>query len=172
MSVKKDGTVVYNNDDEILNKNVYDNHTIPFSLKDIESNKLKLDNIRLKGVHNHSNIAAALAISKIYNIDLKIFKQAIEEFNPLPHRLEYLLTFNNTKIYNDSKATNIAATIAAIKSFKSNIILILGGQNKGDIDFKELTNILKGKIVLSRYLKQLKDLKNGVSLLIKNIING
>ena len=135
MSVKKDGTVVYNNDDEILNKNVYANHSIPFSLKDIESNKLKLDNIGLKGAHNHSNIAAALAISKIYNIDLNFFKQAIEEFNPLPHRLEYLLTFNNTKIYNDSKATNIDSMIVAIDTFDEGIIMIVGGVDKGKTNF-------------------------------------
>ena len=146
-AVKDGGSVVYNNNDKILSKKIYDAHNIiPFNSNDVKFNKLELEDTPLKGKHNQSNIAAALAISKIYNIDIKTFREVIGGFNPLPHRLEYILTWNNTEIYNDSKATNIDSMIVAIDSFRRDIIMVVGGSNKGNIDFfkafKEYSNKL------------------------------
>ena len=138
-TVKKNGFIVYNNNDSILNDRISDkNNIIPFSYSNIKSSYLNLNNIPLKGEHNQSNIAAALAISKIYNINSEIFAKSIKEFNPLPHRLEYLLTFNNTEIYNDSKSTNIDAMSVAIDAFNQNIIMIVGGIDKGKTDFLKI----------------------------------
>jgi len=147
-AVKDDGSVVYNNNDKILSKKTYNIHNvISFNLDDIKSNKLKLEDIPLKGKHNHSNIAAALAISKIYNIDIETFREVIRNFNPLPHRLEYILTWNNTEIYNDSKATNIDSMIVAIDAFKKDIIMVVGGSNKGNVDFLKALKEYSNKLV-------------------------
>ena len=132
-AIDNNGFIVYNSNDEILNERIYDhNNIIRFSLEDIKSKKIDLSNIPLKGKHNYSNIAAALAISNIYDIDFNIFMESIKSLKPLPHRLEYLCTFNDTEIYNDSKATNIESMVVAINTFKQNITMIVGGLDKGN----------------------------------------
>ena len=147
-TVGDSGKIIYNEDDKILNKRmINNNNVIPFRSDDIKNNNLKLDTIPLKGSHNHSNISAALAIAKIYNIDANISKHVIAKFNPLPHRLEYLLTFNHTRIYNDSKATNLDSMMAAIDTFNDNIIMIIGGIDKGKTDFYQALKKYSDKII-------------------------
>ena len=135
-TIDDDGFIVCNNDDRILKRRISNcNNTIWFSLENLRLEKIDFSELFLKGNHNYSNIAAALAISKIYDIDFDIFMESVRNFNPLPHRLEYLCTLDDTEIYNDSKATNINSMSVAINSFKNNIIIIIGGLAKGESDF-------------------------------------
>jgi UDP-N-acetylmuramoylalanine--D-glutamate ligase len=109
----------------------------------IEMNKTKL-----KGLHNVENILAATTMAYEFGISTTIIKHAIENFIPIPHRIEFVAEINNIKYYNDSKATNIASTIAGITSFDSNVILILGGTDKGETDFTDLIPHMKDRIKL------------------------
>ena len=169
-TIKSNGHIIYNNDDNILNEKLSKQKKyIPFSLKDIELKTLYLDSIPLKGKHNLSNISASLAIFKIYKIDPKIIVEAISEFKPLPHRLEYLCNLKDkqagtsTQVYNDSKSTNIKSMIVAIDTFHHSIVIIVGGLDKGKTDFYK---ILKGSnkklIFVSCYGKSGKRIYNQI----------
>lgn len=97
----------------------------------------KRDDIKMQGEHNLHNAMAAIAASKLYGISDDIIRQTLREFEPPRHRIEYVDTIDGKKFYNDSKGTNIDATLAAIKSVSGNICLLLGGSDKGE-DFKRL----------------------------------
>ena len=85
-------------------------------------------------------------MASLFGISNSAITKAIQNFNPIPHRLELIDEINGVKYYNDSKATNIAATEVAIESFEKDLILILGGQDKGESDFTELTPIMNNRV--------------------------
>lgn len=147
--VSSDGSILFNKDDEVLidKINENDNDNIKsFSYRDINMLSLDLSKLKLKGRHNYSNISAVLLISNLFNINIDILLDAIKSFVPLPHRLELVTNLKDTLIYNDSKATNIESMIAAIESFDENILLILGGLDKGNSDFSKALENFKNKI--------------------------
>ncbi len=130
------------------------------SLKD----SVKLDfkiKPKLKGLHNLQNIMASILSAYIYNLNLDKVIKVIEDFNPLPHRIEFVSDINGISFYNDSKATTVQAVEKAIDSFDGNIILILGGINKGG-DFSVLKDKLKKKvkkaIVIGRDKEEIKSM--------------
>jgi len=88
----------------------------------------------LAGKHNISNIMACIAAAKIFGADDNLIKPAIETFKTLEHRIEFVAEVDGIRVFNDSKATNPDATIQALKSFKKEVTLILGGKDKG-MDF-------------------------------------
>jgi len=97
--------------------------------------------LNLVGRHNLENIAAASIVADLLDVDIEVIRQAVKEFTPLPHRLELVEEIDGVKYINDSFATNPGPTIAAIKSFKENKVLILGGSSKG-ADFGELAQLI------------------------------
>jgi len=110
--------------------------------------KLRMNiRIPLLGEFNFKNIMAAVAVGKIFGLPpLKIAK-TIENFKPLPHRLEYIGTYKGIKFYNDSLSTIPETTIAALDGLGNNVeTIFLGGFDRG-ISFKNLAKrILKSKI--------------------------
>jgi UDP-N-acetylmuramoylalanine--D-glutamate ligase len=72
-------------------------------------------------------------------------RQAVRDFMAVEHRLEYVATVRGVDYYNDSKATNVDATIKALESFPSNIHLILGGKDKGS-DYSVLNALLRERV--------------------------
>ena len=102
------------------------------------------ENSFLKLKHNQLNYA--IAFSALLALGLKANKiiKGLNEFKGLPHRLEFLGKIKKIAFYNDSKATNVAATSSALRSFKK-VILIAGGSDKGE-SFKEL-NKFSNKII-------------------------
>jgi UDP-N-acetylmuramoylalanine--D-glutamate ligase len=87
--------------------------------------------IPLKGAHNVENVLAAVAVGVITNCEPALIQRAVRDFKAVEHRLEYVATVNGVEYYNDSKATNVDATIKALESFPGNIHIILGGKHKG-----------------------------------------
>ena len=151
---KSNDTVVYNADDSIISLafNDYKINKVPFSISNktqfFSVNEKKIynknnkpyvfiDNIRLKGKHNLSNLIAAATVSKLMKVDDKIIKRTMESFNGIDHRLQTVREINEVIYINDSKATNIHSVIVAINSFEKPIILLLGGKNKNS-DFRLL----------------------------------
>ena len=86
---------------------------------------------QLSGKHNWENIAAAAQTAKILGVDEATIKKAVGEFEPLPHRLSFVKEVKGIRYVDDSYSTNAEATLAALKSFDSNIVLIVGGAQKG-----------------------------------------
>ncbi|MCM8822814.1 MAG: UDP-N-acetylmuramoyl-L-alanine--D-glutamate ligase [Candidatus Omnitrophica bacterium] len=102
---------------------------------------------RLTGIHNLENIMAAAAITEICGISNNFLSMAISDFTPHRHRLEKVAAINGITFIDDSKATNVDAVCRALESFSEtgNIILILGGKDKG-ISFQPLVPFLKGRV--------------------------
>ena len=98
------------------------------------------DDLSLPGGHNLENSMAAIGLCLHFGIDKEIIKSVLTTFKAVEHRLEYVNTINDVKYVNDSKGTNPDSTIKAVQSYKTPVILIAGGYDKGS-DFKELFDI-------------------------------
>ncbi len=110
------------------------------------SDKIMLvDDIPLLGVTGQLNVLAALALTEPFITDMAAAVTTIKAFKGLPHRCEVIANENNTLWINDSKATNIGATIAALKGIDRNIILILGGVHKGG-SIADIVPIIQAKV--------------------------
>lgn len=92
---------------------------------------------QLVGEHNKENIAAAVEAAKIIGIKNEVIIKTVADFNGLEHRIELVRELKGIKYYDDSFATTPEATITALKSFSSPIIVLLGGAEKKS-DFREL----------------------------------
>lgn len=101
--------------------------------------------IPLIGIHNQENIMASSLVGHIFGLSLQQIKESIKGFKGLEHRLEKVLTIKGVDFYNDSKATNVDATLKSIQSFDRKIILILGGRDKGG-DFYKLAKAIREKV--------------------------
>ncbi len=107
----------------------------------IKNQLLKIKN-PLPGKHNQENIAAAALVANLIGIGRLHIKKAIENFKPLPHRLEFIDKIKKIEYYNDSFATTPEATITALKAFSKPIIWLGGGADKG-ANFFNLAKELK-----------------------------
>ncbi|MBN1298286.1 MAG: UDP-N-acetylmuramoyl-L-alanine--D-glutamate ligase [Actinobacteria bacterium] len=123
----------------------FENGFINYSIEGI-AGKIDISKAYLRGKHNISNIMCAVAAAKIFNINDRELKSAINSFNPLEHRQEFVGIINGIKVYNDSKATNPDATIKALESFEREVTLILGGKDK-DMDFSILLPCLDSRVL-------------------------
>lgn len=102
----------------------------------------QISEVPLKGSHNVENVLAAVCIGVISGVEPRRISKAVREFRAVEHRLEYVATIRGVEYYNDSKATNVDATIKALESFPANIHLILGGKDKGS-DYTVLNELLR-----------------------------
>lgn len=87
--------------------------------------------IPLKGIHNQENVMGSALIGFLFGIPSSAMRDTIKSFHSLEHRLEEVATLQSVVFYNDSKATNVGATLKSLASFDRKIILILGGRDKG-----------------------------------------
>jgi UDP-N-acetylmuramoylalanine--D-glutamate ligase len=101
--------------------------------------------IPLKGAHNVENVLAAVCAGALMGCGPAQIRKAIREFKAVEHRLEYVATIKGVEYFNDSKATNVDATIKALESFPANIHLILGGKDKGS-DYTVLNPLLRERV--------------------------
>lgn len=103
--------------------------------------------IRLAGDHNIANALAALALGEVINLPLECMLNVLRTFPGLPHRCEWIAETDGICWINDSKGTNVGASIAAIKGLanQKNIVLIAGGDGKG-ADFSRLAEVAKEHI--------------------------
>ena len=91
----------------------------------------KIQDIQLKGNQNYENILAASFLAYEGGIPVESIRHSILSFKGLPHRIEFVGTFNGISYYNDSKATNVDAAIKGMEAFNKPVILIAGGHDKG-----------------------------------------
>jgi UDP-N-acetylmuramoylalanine--D-glutamate ligase len=106
---------------------------------------LAVSEIPLKGSHNLENILAAVCAGVLMGCVPEKIRRAIVNFKAVEHRLEFVATIGGVEYYNDSKATNVDATMKALQSFPSNIHLILGGKDKGS-DYTLLNDLLRERV--------------------------
>jgi len=101
--------------------------------------------IPLKGAHNVENVLAAVCVGALLHCEPGQIRKAVRDFKAVEHRLEQVASIRGVEYYNDSKATNVDATIKALESFPANIHLILGGKDKGS-DYGVLNDLLRQRV--------------------------
>lgn len=107
--------------------------------------RISLGKNPLQGIHNLENLVASIIVARILDVKEEAIENSIESFKGLPHRMESLGKIGKIEFINDSKATNIDATLKSLKSIRSNLILVLGGKDKGG-DFKSLIPFLNKNV--------------------------
>jgi UDP-N-acetylmuramoylalanine--D-glutamate ligase len=98
---------------------------------------LRADELALAGLHNAANALAALALCRAIGLPLAPLVPALRDFKGLPHRVERIAEIDNVAWYDDSKGTNVGATVAALEGLGRKVVLIAGGDGKGQ-DFAPL----------------------------------
>ena len=106
---------------------------------------MPLADVPLKGAHNLENVLAGVSIGMLVGCQPEQIRQAVRNFKAVEHRLEFVAKVAGVDYYNDSKATNVDATIKALESFPANIHLILGGKDKGS-DYTVLNDLLRQRV--------------------------
>ena len=102
---------------------------------------VSVNELKIFGQHNISNVLAAVGLALAIGIELDAIRSAIKGFNGLPHRCQWVASVSGVEFYNDSKGTNVGATMAAVEGLgqriSGHILLIAGGIGKG-ADFRSL----------------------------------
>jgi UDP-N-acetylmuramoylalanine--D-glutamate ligase len=109
---------------------------------------LKLEDIPLAGSHNVENVLAASVAARLAGAPAKAIAKAVQSFGGVEHRLEFVSEIAGVRYYNDSKATNVDATLKALDAFPGRILVILGGKDKGS-DYTVLQKPLREKAILA-----------------------
>jgi UDP-N-acetylmuramoylalanine--D-glutamate ligase len=105
---------------------------------------MKTSEVPLRGVHNLENTMAAAAMASLAGVTHVQIRAAVMTFPGVEHRLEFVRKLNGVDWYNDSKATNVDATLKAVAAFEGGLWVILGGKDKNS-DYSVLAAPLRGK---------------------------
>src|SRR6266852_3357878 len=109
---------------------------------------LKREEVPLPGAHNLENVLAAIAAARIAGASAKAIAEGVRSFAGVEHRLEFVCEINGVRYYNDSKATNVDATLKALDSFPGRVLVLLGGKDKGS-DYTGLQTPLRERAILA-----------------------
>jgi UDP-N-acetylmuramoylalanine--D-glutamate ligase len=100
---------------------------------------------RLVGVHNRENMLAAVLASELSGASPEAVRAALQTFNGLPHRMQFVAELEGVSYYDDSKGTNVGAVVRALQGFERPVVLIAGGLSKG-ADLSPLADKVEGKV--------------------------
>ena len=167
MNQTSDDYFIYNQDDPVIQKHIQrfkiHSNPLPFTMQQ-ETNKggfiskgqlninagneklqMSIYDFALKGIHNQYNTMAAGIASATVGIRKEKIREAIQSFEALEHRMEYVSTVRGVEFINDSKATNVNSTWYALESMEKPTILILGGVDKGN-DYSLIRDLVREKV--------------------------
>jgi UDP-N-acetylmuramoylalanine--D-glutamate ligase len=108
-------------------------------LVDGEKELINVNDLKIAGLHNAANALAAVALCRGISMDYAPIIQTLYNFKGLPHRVEWVANIADVDYYDDSKGTNVGATCAALSGLPQKIVLIAGGDGKGQ-DFAPLAD--------------------------------
>jgi UDP-N-acetylmuramoylalanine--D-glutamate ligase len=115
---------------------------IVFRCDGTETVLLLRKDIGLRGSHNIENVLAAAAAARLAGAEPVAIAEGVRTFAGVEHRIEYVATISGVEYFNDSKATNVDATLKALDAFPGNVLVILGGKDKGS-DYRILRQALR-----------------------------
>lgn len=138
--------LIYNEEDDLV-RNIAENskaRKIGFSAaRGVEG--LDLSKAGIEGAHNKENmIAAALAAAEA-GVDFSVSQKVFEGFTGLPHRNQFVREVNGVRFFDDSKGTNVGAVVKSLEGFRSKVILIAGGLDKGG-SYDPLKPLVRDKV--------------------------
>jgi UDP-N-acetylmuramoylalanine--D-glutamate ligase len=113
-----------------------------------ERSLLNVDEMKLRGLHNVENVAAASAAGIAAGASIESMNATVRRFDPVEHRLEFVTEIEGVKFYNDSKATSVDATLKALEAFAAEcgkVVLILGGRGK-KAPYAPLEPLIRAKV--------------------------
>ncbi|HEY2645683.1 MAG TPA: UDP-N-acetylmuramoyl-L-alanine--D-glutamate ligase [Candidatus Acidoferrales bacterium] len=117
---------------------------IVFRCDGTETVLLERNAIGLRGSHNVENVLAAAAAARLAGVEPAAIAEGVRTFAGVEHRIEYVATVSGVEYFNDSKATNVDATLKALDAFPGNVLIILGGKDKGS-DYRILRKSLRSR---------------------------
>jgi UDP-N-acetylmuramoylalanine--D-glutamate ligase len=117
---------------------------------------MPLHDLPLFGVHNQENVLAALLASRLCGITAAQAADGIRSFRGLPHRLEKVRDLDGVAWFNDSKATNVGAVAPSVRSFAGDVVLIMGGKDKGGA-FADLEPLIRERVTTLILLGQARE---------------
>lgn len=97
--------------------------------------------LQVHGLHNVANALASLALARAIDFPMQALLDALRSFKGLPHRVQHVAEMRGISYYDDSKGTNVGATIAAMQGLGCKVVLIAGGDGKGQ-DFTPLKSVV------------------------------
>ena len=112
---------------------------------EFEKAMFPVSEIRLRGSHNLENVLASCTLAILAGADPLSFGETIKNFMGVEHRIEWVAEIGGVQYFNDSKATNIDATVKSLEAFAGNILLIAGGRDKGG-DFSILKSLVRERV--------------------------
>lgn len=115
--------------------------------KKIREEIMNAGEIRIRGKHNLYNSLASVISARAFEIKKEIISGTLMKFPGVEHRIEFVRELNGAFFFNDSKATNLDSLTVALESFDGNLILILGGREKGN-DYSTVDKLIKEKVKL------------------------
>lgn len=146
MADKTAAKVFFFDSSERLAEGIYlDGDAIEVRWGAINETLIHVDELQILGVHNYENVMAAAAMAICAGISLDAIRKVLKEFAGVAHRIEYVATVDGVDYYNDSKGTNVDASIRAVLAMKKPIVLIGGGYDKGS-SFDEWTKLFPGRV--------------------------
>ncbi len=159
--------LIYDADDEVINKWLLENKTsaklVPFSLEKkmeygayVEDNNIiinitkdkinmPISTLSIKGKHNTKNAMAATMAAQLLKVRKQNIKESLEDFEGAEHRLENVAKVREVEYINDSKATNVNATFYALECMEKTTVWIVGGVDKGN-DYNDLLPLVREKV--------------------------
>ena len=140
----KGKVIFFSSKEKLDNGFIVDEEIIKECEDKVRKHILNTNEVILRGNHNFQNIATALAATKTL-VDTDIAVQAIKEFKPVEHRIEFIREIDGVKWYNDSASSSPTRTLSGINAFKENIVLIAGGYDK-NLDYEPLAKPVLDKV--------------------------
>ena len=146
MADKTAAKVFFFDSSETLAEGIYlDGDAIEVRWGAINETLIHVDELQILGVQNYENVMAAAAMGICAGIALDTIRAVLKGFAGVAHRIEYVATVDGVDYYNDSKGTNVDASIRAVLAMKKPIVLIGGGYDKGS-SFDEWTKLFPGRV--------------------------
>ena len=140
----KGKVIFFSSKEKLDNGFIVDEEIIKECEDKVRKHILNTNEVILRGNHNFQNIATALAATKTL-VDTDIAVQAIKEFKPVEHRIEFIREIDGVQWYNDSASSSPTRTLSGINAFKENIVLIAGGYDK-NLDYEPLAKPVLDKV--------------------------
>ncbi len=141
----KSNILFFSTSKKVSNGCYLENDEVKFVRNDIEEFSCEVSDIFIKGEHNIQNAMAVIITAKIFDLENEKILKALKSFKGVEHRLELVREIDGVKFINDSKATNVDSVVVALKSFDEPILLILGGQDKGN-DYSMIEELVMEKV--------------------------
>lgn len=120
---------------------------------------MNVSELKLIGTHNLANAMAAMGLCAAIDVPQHAMLKALYAFDGLPHRMQWVADYDEVDYFNDSKSTNVGATIAAVEGLAQTVVLIAGGEGKGQ-DFAPMAKVadkLSAVVLIGRDAKLIED---------------